>query len=85
MNAFESFRIAALPWVLLLLSGVGRIVTAKLLAEASHLIAERDYHALRAHAAVAPVTRQSRKRTAVLNAVWLQRSTPRRTLPLVTR
>ncbi len=52
--------------VLLSLPGVGRIVTATLLAEASHLIAERDYHALRAHAGVAPVTRQSGKRTAVL-------------------
>jgi hypothetical protein len=36
--------------VLLSLPGVGRIVTATLLAEASYLIAERDYHALRAHA-----------------------------------
>lgn len=52
--------------VLLSLPGVGRIVTATLLAEASHLLAERDYHALRAHAGVAPVTRQSGKRSIVL-------------------
>lgn len=52
--------------VLLSLPGVGRIVTATLLAEAPHLIAERDYHGLRAHAGVAPVTRQSGKRATVL-------------------
>jgi len=52
--------------VLLSLPGVGRIVTATLLSEAPHLIAERDYHGLRAHAGVAPVTRQSGKRAAVL-------------------
>jgi transposase len=52
--------------VLLSLPGVGRIVTATLLAEAPQLLAERDYHALRAHAGVAPVTRQSGKRISVL-------------------
>jgi transposase len=52
--------------VLLSLPGVGRIVTATILAEASQLLAERDYHGLRAHAGVAPVTRQSGKRTLVL-------------------
>lgn len=52
--------------VLLSLPGVGRIVTATLLAEASHLIEERDHHAFRAHAGVAPVTRQSGKRSTVL-------------------
>ena len=52
--------------VLLSLPGVGRIVTATLLAEAPQLLAERDYHALRAHTGVAPVTRQSGKRTVVL-------------------
>jgi hypothetical protein len=36
------------------LPGAGRIVTGTLLAEASHLIAERDYHAPRAHAGAAP-------------------------------
>lgn len=39
--------------------GVGRVVAATMLAEASRLLAARDYHALRAHAGVAPVTRQS--------------------------
>ena len=52
--------------VLLSLPGVGRIVTATLLAEASQLITERDYPALRAHAGVAPITRQSGKRSVVL-------------------
>lgn len=52
--------------MLLSLPGVGRIVTATLLAEASHLIEQRDYHALRAHAGVVPVTRQSGKRSVVL-------------------
>jgi transposase len=41
--------------------GVGRVVAATMLAEASHLLAARDYQTLRAHAGVAPVTRQSGK------------------------
>jgi len=52
--------------VLLSLPGVGRIVTATLLSEAPHLIAERDYHGPQAHAGAAPVTRQSGKRAAVM-------------------
>lgn len=48
--------------VLLSLPGVGRIITATLIAEAPQLLADRDYHALRAYAGVAPVTRQSAKR-----------------------
>jgi transposase len=52
--------------VLLSLPGVGRIVTATMLAEAPQLLAERDYHALRAYAGVAPITRQSGKKSAVL-------------------
>jgi transposase len=47
------------------LPGVGRVVTATMLAEASQPLAERDYHALRAHGGVAPVTRQSGKRAHV--------------------
>ena len=47
------------------LPGVGRIVTATMLAEASQALAERDYHALRTHGGAAPVTRQSGKRLAV--------------------
>lgn len=47
------------------LPGVGRIVSTTVLAEASWAVAERDYNALRAHAGVAPVTRQSGKRSVV--------------------
>lgn len=47
------------------LPGVGRKVAATMLAEASQPLVERDYHALRAHAGVAPVTRQSGKRATV--------------------
>lgn len=45
--------------------GVGRNVAATMLAEASRLLAERDYHALRAQMGVAPVTRQSGRRALV--------------------
>jgi transposase len=48
------------------LPGVGRIVAATVLAEASWALADRDYHALRGHAGVAPVTRASGKRRTVL-------------------
>lgn len=47
------------------LPGVGRIVAATMLAEASQALAERDYHAVRAHGGIAPVTRQSGKRRLV--------------------
>lgn len=46
--------------------GVGRVVAATMLAEASRLLAARDYHGLRAQAGVAPVTRQSGRRTLVV-------------------
>lgn len=52
--------------VLLSLSGVGKKVAATMLAEASQPLAERDYHALRAHAGVAPVTKQSGRRLVVV-------------------
>jgi len=48
------------------LPGVGTRVSATMLAEASTALAARDYHALRAHGGVAPVTRQSGKRKSVL-------------------
>jgi transposase len=48
------------------LPGVGRMVTATMLAEAASLLAERDYQGLRAYAGVAPVTRQSGKKASVL-------------------
>lgn len=44
------------------LPGVGRIVLATLLAEASQPLAARDYHALRNLGGVAPVTKNSGKR-----------------------
>src|SRR5262249_23049380 len=47
------------------LPGVGRVVAATMLAEASRLLAARDYQGLRTQAGVAPVTRQSGKRLLV--------------------
>jgi len=53
--------------VLRSLPGVGRIVAATLLSEASQAIADRDYAALRCYAGAAPVTRQSgNKKTVVM-------------------
>lgn len=46
--------------------GIGRIVLAVLLTEASQPIADRDYHALRALCGVAPVTRSSGKSRVVI-------------------
>jgi transposase len=46
--------------------GVGRIVLATLLAEASQPLRERDYQTLRALSGVAPVTRRSGKRCSVV-------------------
>lgn len=43
------------------LPGVGRVVAATMLAEAWQPLTARDYQTLRAHAGVAPVTRQSGK------------------------
>ena len=45
--------------------GVGRTVAATMLAEASQLLASRDYHRLRAYGGAAPVTRQSGTRRSV--------------------
>jgi len=47
------------------LPGVGRLVAATVLAEAAQALTTRDYQTLRAQAGVAPVTRQSGKRTVV--------------------
>ena len=44
------------------LPGVGRMVTATMLAEAARPLAERDYHTLRGCAGIAPVTEKSGKR-----------------------
>jgi transposase len=48
------------------LVGVGSRVSATMFAEAAQLLADRDYHALRAHCGIAPVTRQSGKRKQVV-------------------
>lgn len=48
------------------LPGVGRIVLATVLAEASEPLRRRDYHALRALSGQAPVTRRSGKTCIVL-------------------
>jgi len=48
------------------LPGVGRIVAATITAEASAALTERDYRALRGHAGIAPVTKQSGKQGMVL-------------------
>jgi transposase len=48
------------------LPGVGRVVAATMLAEASRPLAARDYQTLRAHAGVAPVTKQSGKSRVIL-------------------
>src|SRR5690606_4943507 len=44
------------------LPGVGRIVTATMLTEATAPLADRDYHTLRAYGGAAPVTKRSGKR-----------------------
>jgi len=46
--------------------GIGRIILATLLTEAPQAVRERDYHALRCHGGIAPVTRQSGKRRYVV-------------------
>ncbi|HVB59148.1 MAG TPA: transposase [Candidatus Acidoferrales bacterium] len=48
------------------LPGVGRIAAATIIAEASAALTERDYRALRGHAGIAPVTKQSGKQRMVL-------------------
>jgi transposase len=47
------------------LPGVGRMVTATMLAEASQPLAARDYHAFRTQAGVAPITQASGRRRLV--------------------
>jgi len=48
------------------LPGVGRVVLATLLSEASQPLVQRDYHTLRALCGVAPITKQSGKRRVVV-------------------
>jgi transposase len=49
------------------LPGVGRMVTATMLAEAGGPLADRDYATLRSHAGTAPVTKRSGKRLFVVH------------------
>ena len=60
------------------LPGVGRLVAATMLAEATPLLAARAYHALRAHAGIAPITKQSGKHRGVQMRYgcnhWLQQA-----------
>jgi transposase len=51
--------------LILSLPGVGRVVAATMLAEASQALGERDYHALRAYSGIAPVTRRSGKQCVI--------------------
>lgn len=52
--------------ILLSCPGVGRIIAATMLAEASEAIRNRDYHALRGYAGAAPITRRSGKQHIVI-------------------
>ena len=54
------------------LPGVGRIVAATIIAEACAALTERDYRALRCHAGIAPVTKQSGKQPHGPDALRLQ-------------
>ena len=47
--------------LLLSIPGVGRVISATMIAEGADPLAQRDYYALRAYAGIAPVTRQSGK------------------------
>lgn len=52
--------------ILASLPGIGRIVLATLLAEATDALQQRDYHALRALTGVAPITKQSGRSRSVI-------------------
>lgn len=56
------------------LPGVGRIVLATLLTEASQPLAYRDYHALRNLSGVAPVTKSSGKRSGSRSVVVMRKA-----------
>lgn len=56
------------------LPGVGRLVTATMLAEASQPLEERDYQALRSYAGVAPVTKSSGKRSGKRSIIVMRRA-----------
>jgi transposase len=52
--------------ILLSLPGIGPVVAATMLAEASQPLRNRDYQALRNYAGAAPVTRRSGKRKVIV-------------------
>jgi transposase len=52
--------------ILLSLPGIGPVLAATMLAEASQPLRERDYQALRNYAGAAPVTRRSGKRKVIV-------------------
>jgi len=52
--------------ILLSLPGIGPVVAATMLAEASHPLRERDYQGLRHYAGAAPVTRRSGKKQGIV-------------------
>lgn len=60
--------------ILLSWPGIGRIVIATLLAEASQPLAARDYQSLRSLCGVAPVTRASGKRSGPRATVVMRRA-----------
>jgi len=60
--------------VLRSLPGIGRIVLATLLAEAWQPLGQRDYHTLRALSGVAPVTRNSGKRSGNRSIVVMRQA-----------
>lgn len=59
--------------VLRSLPGVGSLVAAAMLGEASQPLAERDYHALRTQSGIAPVTQASGKRSGKRAHVVMRR------------
>jgi transposase len=56
------------------LPGVGRLVAATMLAEASQPLEERDYQALRSYSGVAPVTKSSGKRSGRRSTIVMRRA-----------
>ena len=61
----ESVREHTDVTVLQSLPGIGTRIAGTMLAEAADALRRRDYHALRAHTGIAPVTRQSGKSRVV--------------------
>jgi len=66
-NATTDTNVPKLRDIDLLLSmpGLGQVIAATMLSEASRPLRERDYEALRCYAGTAPVTKQSAKRKTV--------------------